>query len=357
MKKTATLVSIILSINSIISQTITEFSSGYTSLEGVAINSNNEVYISENNSGKIFKLDDSGNNTLITTAGGFANDIVFDTNNNLYVTEPFTNKISILDSSTNTLNEFVSTSSSGTSPYGIDSFNGLIYFSSENNGKVIRVNADLSTTEVASGLFTPEGISIDSKGNLYVADRNDRSLFKIDINGLKTTIASNIRNIRGVTVSPSDDVYFTTYNSFPLENKILKYNSNTGVLSDFVTTQLDQPRSLEIDHLGNMYVTNIGNGTVVKIFDESLQTTPTLSVESFEKLESAFKLFPNPVITNININIPIKKIILFDTKGENIYEENPNSKSINIENLSSGVYFAQILSDKNQLITRQVIKK
>lgn len=276
MKKITLLIYLTLFVNLLNSQTISEFSTGYTALEGIAINSNNEVHVSEHDSGKIYKLDSSGNKTLIATAGGFANDMVFDTNNNLYVTEPFTNKISVIDNMTGVMSEYISTFSIGNSPYGIDFYNNLIYFSSETNANIIEINSDLTTSNYAIDFFTPEGIAFDFNGNLYIADRNDRKLFKITPAGVKTTIASNIKNIRGVAVSPRNEVYFTMYNDFPVENKIIKYDPITNTISDFVTTILDQPRSLEIDNLGNMFVTNIGNGVVIKINDTSLLPDPNL---------------------------------------------------------------------------------
>lgn len=275
-------------------QTIAEFSSGYTSLEGIVINSNNEVFVSENSSGKIYQLNSAGEKTEIAIAGGFANDMAFDANDNLYIAEPFTNTITVIDADTGAKSDYKSVFGIGNSPYGLDFYNGALYFSSENSGKVVEIASDLSTSDYTTGFFTPEGIAFDLNGNLYVADRNDRVLFKITPAGVKTSVATGARNIRGVAVANDDVVYFTTYNSFPEENKILKYDPVTDQVTDYVTTNLDQPRNIEIDNLGNMYVTNLGNGTVSKITDSSL------SANSFEKT-SSFTIFPNPTFNEINI--------------------------------------------------------
>jgi len=272
-------------------QTITEFSSGYTSLEGVAINSNNEVFVSENNSG--------------------TNDMVFDQDNNLFIAEPFTSRIFKVEPAGLINSNYFSLSSS--SPYGIAIYNGALYFSGENSANVTKVNSDLTSEAYANGFFTPEGIAFDSDGNLYVADRNDRKLFKITQNGVKTTLATSIRNIRGVAVSPANDVYFTTYNTLPEENKIQKYDPATGMISDFVSTNLNQPRSLEIDRLGNMYVTNIGSGTVVKIYDDSL--LPVSTTDPIVNIPDAnFKaaLIANQAInTNADAEIQVSEAEVF----------------------------------------------
>lgn len=348
MKNSKVLIILILISNLINSQTLSEFSSGYTSLEGIAINSDNEVYVSEHDSGKIYKLDSNGNKTLVATAGGYANDMVFDLNNNLYINEPFTTRISIVDNATGLMSEYKSTFSIGNSPYGIAIYEGLIYFSSENSGKVIKINSDLTTTDYVTGLFTPEGIAFDSKGNLYVADINNRMLFKITPDGTKTTVASNIINIKGVAVSIRDEVFFTTYNSYPLENKIIKYDPTTGVISDFATTMLDQPRSIDIDHLGNMYVTNNGNGTVIKITDSSLLQDPTLVYIPDANFKS--ELINNALI-NINMDGEIQK------SEANVFEGTISITDKNISDLTGFEVFFKISTlncSDNQLTSLDV---
>ncbi len=326
------------------SQTISEFSSGYTSLEGIAINTNNEVYVSEHDSGNIYKLDPDGNETLVGTAGGFANDMVFDTNNDLYITEPFTNKISVINNTTGIMSEYISTFSIGNSPYGIDFANGSIYFCSESNSKVVKINSDLTTTDYATDFFTPEGIAFDSNGNLFVADRNDRKLFKITPTGAKTTIASSIPNIRGVAVSVKNEVFFTMYNSFPAENKILKYDPVSETVSDYITTTLDQPRSLEIDDLGNMYVTNLGNGTVVKITDPSLLPDPNIVYIPDFNFKSELL---NNVLINTNMDQEIQK------SEANTYQGFMNIDDKNIADLTGIEEFTEItgLSCKENQLT------
>lgn len=350
MKKITILITFILICNIANSQDVSVFSSGYTALEGIAINSNNEVYISEHDSGKVFKLDSNGDETLITTAGGYANDMVFDVNDNLYITEPFTNKISVVDNITGVKSEYVSTLTMGKSPYGIVFYNGFIYYSSESTGKVVKVNANLTGTDYAIGFFNPEGIAFDSNGNLYVANRNERNLVKVTPSGVKTTLAVGIENIRGVAVSSTNDVYFTMEKPFPLQNKIMKYNAVSGAITDFVTTFLNKPRSIAIDDIGNMYVTNMGDGTVTKISD------PTLSINAYSAL-SKLHIYPNPSSKTLNVSAgnSTYKITIYNLSGQKLLET--ESSNIDVENLNTGVYLVRIEDENKNFVIKKFVKQ
>jgi len=75
-------------------QTITTYSSGYNSIRGIAINSNNEVYVSEYYTGKVYSIDDNtGSKTEYASTGFYANNIIFKANNDLFITEPYMKKI------------------------------------------------------------------------------------------------------------------------------------------------------------------------------------------------------------------------------------------------------------------------
>jgi len=122
-------------------------------------------------------------------------------------------------------------------------------------------------------------MAFDSSDNLYTVDKNDRKVYKIEPNGTKTVVASySYENIDGLAIDPNDKVYFThSIGAYRTYGKILKYDPTTNTVTDFVTTNLDNPRYIAIDDLGNMYVTNLGNETVVKINDDSLlSSTPAI---------------------------------------------------------------------------------
>lgn len=74
--------------------------------------------------------------------------------------------------------------------------------------------------------------------------------------------------------------------------------------------------------------------------------------------KSKFSIYPNPVKTELTINISekINLIEIFDLLGKNVfYKENP-SKTINIEFLEKGIYILKIKTD-NENYCDKIIKK
>ena len=68
------------------------------------------------------------------------------------------------------------------------------------------------------------------------------------------------------------------------------------------------------------------------------------------------KIYPNPTIKIINIEgIDDFKVIIYDIVGRTIFKGS-NMRTINLQNLSSGVYFIKLESD-NKIKTSKIIKK
>ncbi len=76
-----------------------------------------------------------------------------------------------------------------------------------------------------------------------------------------------------------------------------------------------------------------------------------LDTADFESI-SDLNIYPNPVETLLNIqltnNAVIDKIIITDSAGRRVKEQNSSAKFINVDNLATGVYFIQIHSGNNK---------
>ncbi len=332
---------------------ITTFASGFTGLEGIAINSNNEVFVSEHGSGKMYSIDATGTTTEFASSGFRLNDIVFNKNDELYVAQDFIYKILIADSSGN-LTTYLDNLPN--TPYGVTFYNNELYYTSGFGGNVYRVDASGAEAMYSSGFFSTEGIDFDSNGNAYVADKNDRKLFKITPDGTKTELVSGIERINGVVVV-NDIVYFTTYTSS--SDKVVKYDPIANTTEDYVTSGLNAPSNLEVDKLGNMYITNGGNGTVTKVFDEDLKpNTATTSIND-EEFNSKLIVSPNPVKDLITIKsndfAAIKEIEIVDLLGKEILKT--KETSISVSHLPKGMYLLKIKSENNRVGVKKFIKE
>jgi hypothetical protein len=77
-----------------------------------------------------------------------------------------------------------------------------------------------------------------------------------------------------------------------------------------------------------------------------------------DNLQSQFVISPNPAneIIYIESNNYINTIKVFDVLGKMLLEENNPSNQIDVSNLSSGLLFVQIETEKG-IITKRIIKE
>ncbi|MBL0032047.1 MAG: T9SS type A sorting domain-containing protein [Bacteroidetes bacterium] len=72
-----------------------------------------------------------------------------------------------------------------------------------------------------------------------------------------------------------------------------------------------------------------------------------------------FNIYPNPASEKITIELPFNKkskVQIINVVGEVILEEEiTSSKTISIENIASGIYFARIINDNNFSSVRKFV--
>jgi sugar lactone lactonase YvrE len=152
------------------------------------------------------------------------------------------------------------TSASVNNPYGlaVDADNNLYVADSANN-RIRRVNTNGVITTVAgygsgtyagdggaatnASLRSPQGVAVDTMGNLYIADTGDNRIRKVDTNGVITTVAGNGTG---------------TY---------------AGDGSAATNASLFSPYALAWDAAGNMYVADAGNNRIRKVDTNGVITT------------------------------------------------------------------------------------
>ena len=74
---------------------------------------------------------------------------------------------------------------------------------------------------------------------------------------------------------------------------------------------------------------------------------------------NSIKMYPNPVTSILSINsytIELTKVEIFSSLGKKVKEVTKDFKSINVGELSNGVYFVKAYSE-NKIITRKMIKR
>jgi uncharacterized protein (TIGR03437 family) len=246
---------------------------------GVAVDSNGNIYIGDTNNNRVRKVDRSG---IITTVGGnglfkFAGDahpavdaslngpsgLAIDASGNLYIADTVNNRIRIVGTN-GTI-----TTAAGTEIQGAAGDGGLAN---------------------RAQLTFPEGVALDSAGNLYIADTWNGRIRKVIPDGTIGTLVWRIGSLlTSVAVDQAGNVYFADYNHHGV-SKISPSGVVTRVAGDgymdsggtgrfsgdggaATAASLNFPQGLALDRAGNIFIADEWNNRVRKITTDGIITT------------------------------------------------------------------------------------
>lgn len=197
---------------------------------------------------------------------------------------------------------------------------GNVYVSCLNDGTWIEKFNPSGTTATRFGNVTlnyPEGMVCDNSGNLYVANYYS-GIEKYSPGGIGTNFAPAVgaTEINGLAIDGAGNIYAAnTY-----EGTVQRCGTN-GVLSTYVSPG-NSPYGLAFDSSGNLYVALEGNGQVVK-YDTNLNETVYASLGSSAELQGlAFDAAGNLYVAEYHANKivkidPLGNVTVFATNGLN----------------------------------------
>ena len=262
--------------------------------QGLAVDANKNLYIADTHNHRIRRLD-LVTGTITTVAGttaGFSGDnglaatarlnlptaLALDANNNLYIADTQNYRVRRITAATGLITTVAGNGTQGFSgdngpatAASIDSPTGLaidaagdLYLSDTHNHRIRKVNAASGIITTVAGaaagysgdngpataapLALPHGISIDSVGNLYIADTENHRIRRIDaVTGTMTTVAGNGTQTFGGDNGPA------------------------------TLATLDSPRSTAISSTGLVTLADSGNQRVRQLDTESIPVIHTIA--------------------------------------------------------------------------------
>jgi uncharacterized protein (TIGR03437 family) len=338
---------------------------------GVALDSAGNLYIADAGNKRIRKVSAG---TITTVAGGgvaFADGgsptstslnnpqgVAVDSAGNLYIADTGNNRIRKVSGGMiatvagggvvlGDQGPAISASLNGPQGVAVDS-SGNIYIADTSNNRIRKVSGGTITTVAGTGtpaysqdnvlamnapLDFPEAVTLDSAGNLYIADTNNQRIRKVS-GGLITTVAGNgtpgfsgeggsptsasLDNPGGVTVDSSGNIYIAdTFNDRVRKvsggtimtvagNATYQYSGDGGPAT---SASLNAPQGIAVDSSGNVYIADTYNSRIRKVSGGTITTVAGNGISGFsgdgESATSASLYYPQGVAVDSSGNLYI----------------------------------------------------
>lgn len=232
--------------------------------EGLALDGAGNLFVADTGADKVFKIDVQGNVTTVagTGAPGFSGDqgpataaqlnfprgLALDTAGNLFIADINNHRVRKIDTS-GVISTFAGDGTAG--------------FAGDNG-------------PATSAELCPTGLSLDSTGNLFIADSCGNRARKVDSTGLITSVVGSSGNDpQGVAVDGAGNLYIA-FSGDNLVNRIsvsgtvtivagTGQNGFAGDGGPATSAKFDGAVGVSVDSVGNLYIADLVNSRIRKV--------------------------------------------------------------------------------------------
>ncbi|TVZ57231.1 putative secreted protein (Por secretion system target) [Lutibacter sp. Hel_I_33_5] len=360
---------------------------------GVAIDAAGTIYVADEFNHRIRKISPSGEvTTLAGSTAGFADGngasaqfnspygvavdaagtvYVADTNNHRIRKISPSGEVTTLAGSTSGFADGNGASAQFNFPLGVAvNAAGTIYVADEFNHRIRKISPSGEVTTLAGStsgfadgngasaqFYSPRGVAIDAVGTLYVADTFNQRIRKISPSGEVTTLAGSTKGFadgngtsaqfndpRGVAIDAAGTIYVADTRN----ERIRKISGGATILKGTAPNEAGT-------HTLVLTADDDKGGVTKQEFTIMVEENTT---SVLDHTNTKIKLYPNPVITSINISAreTIQKVFIYNVLGKEIkrFIIKSMSKKIDISDLNPGMYLIKYVVDGKIGVSRFV---
>lgn len=226
------------------------FASQLAEPRGLLIAPDGSMYVAEQRSGAVARIDVDGRITRIAQGLRSPHDLALDAAGNIYVAETGMNRVAKI-----TRSGAVTTFIDGLdSPVDLDfSPDGELWVC-ELSGKV-RAFSMQGRSRVVAELKGPHGLAFDGRGTTYINDWRGNRVAKLEAGRVRPFV--DVEGPVGIAIGPSGDLYVAQ----PQAHQVLRIRPD-GIRSVFATG-LNEPRDPVFDRQGNLYIAETLAGRIL----------------------------------------------------------------------------------------------
>lgn len=271
---------------------VSTLGSGYSAPAGMAIDNQGDLFLADSSKNVVWEIP-VGSTTPISLGSKLSGptSVAVDGAGNLYIADTGNNQIieiPVVDGAFSSTQQTLISSSTAlagsdlSKPAGItiDTL-GNLYVADAGNSRVVYVpyvgSWDFSLAlSLGSGFSSPSATAVDASGNLYVADSENGKVYEISAPfsaGTQTTIASGYKTPTALTLDASGALFVVDEGDaevwrIPSISGALTSSSAvnvTGQVNSSGTAVIAAPYGIALDPVGNLYVSDSTNAAAYEV--------------------------------------------------------------------------------------------